>query len=1096
MPGKTGFRTLHQLILAAAILLIANGNLIQADEAEADKIAQAAARAQNAGEVKLALSQWEKLISQHADYSQIGLAHYQAGYCHYQLKRYAEAIEHLELAIKKSPAEQKVSLAQSYLFLGDAESKLGKQLRRDDPEASQQLLTTATQTFTTLLRKYPNFEDADQAWYFQGEAFEALKRFDEAAGSYKQVLESTDSRFKLSAQYGLGFIYEQQGKYELAHQFYNDFESAGQEQSSFNEVRFRNGEVLMQLADSAQKRGDDQEQARLLRQAAEKYAAVYEARDPRWADMARFQQANANQRMGQFLQSAQLYDSVVQISGSSLVDQARVYAGRDYYRAGKLELAQQALEKAVAVPSPFAATAASWLAKLYIQSDQTDKAFSLANQWIERTENPIELVPLMIDRANAAYENKNRKNEAAALYLEVAKKFPEHARAPFALYNAAFAELQNRHYDEAIKLTNLFESRYAQSEDLAGVLEVQGDAHLFKENAEAAEKSFVNLIKQFKDDPKLTKWRLRVGQIKYIKKDFDDAIAWLGPLTNQLQQPDELAEAWHWIGSSQYQQGKYSDAISNLQTALDTSKSWRRADETMLTLSQALYADKRFDEAKQLTAALNQQFPDSDLSPKAKYRLAEIEYESGNFGEALKNYVAVVQDHGNTSYAPYSRYGIAWSQLQLGQFEDAVAAFTDLIETHPQHELATKALIGRASSLRQNGDPKSAIKDIDRFLTSKPTAGPQEKAIYEKGLSQIALQQWPDVVSTFTDLLAIAPKSDLADRFHYELAWALRENGDRKTSLKHFEAITKNWPDSSLAAESHFHVAQAAYGAKQYDKAITEFEYCVSKCSEGSKIQEKAIYKLAWSHYKKKDFDKALTNFRKQIELFPEGSPLHADGLFMVSESLYESDQFSEALQHYRVAKPIIETSTTVSPNYRILTFLHGAQSANKAGKHEEAIQFANALVSLDGADKNSIRAAYMELGDAHRALKQNDDAIKSYEIASKHPGRTGARSMCMIGEIKFDEKKLEEAVNRFKLVLYDYGGTDATAEVRPWQAFAAYEAGRTHYVQISSSKTDDLKKFHIREARKHFQYLTENYADDQLADKTRELLANLSAVK
>ena len=119
MPGTTSFCSLPKIILTVALALHAFaplGSYTHADESDADKMAQTAARAQNAGDIEIALTQWERLIDQHADYSQIGLAHYQAGYCRYQLKQYPAAIEHLEWAIKKIPADQKVSLAQSCLL--------------------------------------------------------------------------------------------------------------------------------------------------------------------------------------------------------------------------------------------------------------------------------------------------------------------------------------------------------------------------------------------------------------------------------------------------------------------------------------------------------------------------------------------------------------------------------------------------------------------------------------------------------------------------------------------------------------------------------------------------------------------------------------------------------------------------------------------------------------------------------------------------------------------------------------------------------------------------------------------------------------------
>ena len=156
----------------------------------------------------------------------------------------------------------------------------------------------------------------------------------------------------------------------------------------------------------------------------------------------------------------------------------------------------------------------------------------------------------MTSKANAAASNQNGIAEAAKLYLDVVSQFPEHSLAPSALYDAAFIELKNRRYPEAIALTKKFQSEYGSASELPGVLEVQGDSYLLNGDAEAAEQSFAQLVQQFENDPKLTTWKLRVGQIRFVRKNYEQAIAWLTPLARQLQKPEEIAEALHWIGSS------------------------------------------------------------------------------------------------------------------------------------------------------------------------------------------------------------------------------------------------------------------------------------------------------------------------------------------------------------------------------------------------------------------------------------------------------------------------------------------------------------------------------------------------------------------
>jgi tetratricopeptide (TPR) repeat protein len=354
------------------------------------------------------------------------------------------------------------------------------------------------------------------------------------------------------------------------------------------------------------------------------------------------------------------------------------------------------------------------------------------------------------------------------------------------------------------------------------------------------------------------------------------------------------------------------------------------------------------------------------------------------------------------------------------------------------------------------------------------------------------------VINIFEQLLAAAPQSDLADQFHYELAWAYKYSDQPKQAIEHFQHIAQNLQESPRAAEANFHLAQDAYVRQDFPQAARGFQIAADMSKDPS-IREKAMYKLAWSHFKLKDFEQALTGFRRQIESFPAGSPLYADAVFMVSESLFETNKFPEALQQYRVAKPIIETSETVSDNLKILTYLHGAQSANLAKEHQEAINFAQALLQEQNAKNvqpHVRQEAEMELGDAYRALNQPDKALQAYEQAARHPGRAGARSMCMAGEILFDQKTFGEAVNKFKLVLYGYGGLESATDVKPWQALAAYEAGRCVLVQIADASDAAAKNQLIAESKKHFDYVINNFPEDDLAPKARSERAKLDNIR
>ena len=1053
-------------------------------------LAQQAVGARSAGEFKLAAKQWEQLIKDYPQYSQLAKAHFNAGVCYVQIEDFKPAIGHFENAIATLSKDQTVLLPQSYLYLGFSQSRLGREFSTTNPDESQKLLTTATETLATLLRLYPSFVDNDQAYFFQGESFENLGRLDKAEESYAKILEFEKPAFKLDGLFALGYVQQQLGKYGEAQKSYAAFESEGAEHQAYNEVRFRAAETLVQLADAATNRGETNIAAGLLAKAQNKFGEVADVREFGWSDQARFQQATCANRREDYKESARLYEAVTQIPNSSLADRARVYAGRDYLKSGDGDAAGPILEKSVAIQSPYAAEGAHWLAQLYLRAKLNDKAFQIADQWIAKTDDSKIKVPLMMDRADAAYASSARCADSRDLYLEITEKYPQQDLAELALYNAAYAAMETGKFDDAISLAARFEKDFAGGSYLPDVLEVKGDSLLLKEDASAAEKVFADLVDKFDGHPKSAHWRLRRGLASYLQKNYKETISQLDPLIATLPSKAMQAEALHWIGSSHYHLNQAAESIAALEQSYATDAKWRRADETLLTLSRAQYQAGQVAEATDTARKLIDQFPDSPLISEAFYRLGEYAYEAGDFDGACSNYEIVLTKQTDSEFVPFAKFGIGWSQLKKKEFEQAATAFSDLIERYPQHELSLQALVGRASAYRQSNQLDQAVADIQKFLATEPNGKIKVDALYELGLAQIEQKTWPEVAQTFASLVDLASDSPMADRFYYELAWAQRESKQNDQSLANFRALAEKFPESDLAPEANFHLAQDLYTQKKYDDAIRFYDTCFKTCKDQS-VKEKAIYKLAWSYYKKGDFAKAHDFFQQQVQQFPDGNLLYADGLFMVSESLFENNQDQQALTAYRVAKPVLETSKKASTNFRLLTLLHGAQVANRVKQYQEAIDFAQPLLSMD-IDSTIKQDAYLEIGNAYKGLGDGAESLAAYEKAAMHPGVTGARSRCMIGDYYFGEKKFEDAIDNFKLVGFGYGGQSAPDDVKSWQAFAAYEIARCYYVQIESAKDAALKQKLTDDAIKYFKLLVEKFPNDRLAGQAQEELKKL----
>lgn len=1090
-------------------------SIVQDPSAQETNIAQTALNAQNAHDFQLAASQWDKLLHDFPNSTLTGLAQHNLGVCRIQtaiaatdagtgegqaeFKKGIEALKNSLTTLDKSESEK---LARSFLFLGFAQARLGKDIGekaaanhdKDTLEESRKWLTTSTQTLEQLQKRFPNFADLDQACFFQGEAFATLGRFDKAAESYSKMLELPNQTFKFDGILALADVYEQLGQYDKAIESYNLFQKAAEAAGGhelLTEALFRQAEALLKRAVAADNGGQPE-------QAQKDYAlaeSLFEtaASDARFEhiDRAMFQQAYSANRQRQFEKSAQLYSKVAQFPKSELAVRAQVYSGRDYLSANQIENAEAELNKAIQVDSPYGAEAAHWLAQCFLRTRRNSEALKLANSWIEKTpvDNPM-LVSLKLDRADAAYMIDDQRQQSPALYLEIADNYPDHTLAPTALYNAAFALLETGQFNEAIKLADRFQEKYGSSDYLADTLEVKADASLLADAPQVAETVFRRLVREYPANPKVGVWNVRIGLAQYMQKKYQDTIDWLSPLTEHMTDKAQLAESLHWIGASHFNLNQDPQAVAALEKSFNTDPSWRRADETLLTLSRAQQRTGQTAAAEQTTQLLIDKFPESSSAvAQALYRAGEMAFSKNDFDTASARYETLINDHPQSEFVPHAMYGAAWSRLETKEFDKAIALFDRLIKEFPQHERASQAKVGRGVSRRLSGDAAGAIVDLEAFLQTGPQGQAEVDALYELGLAQVDLKKWPDVINSFEKLLQTAPNAKLADRFHYELAWAQQSNNNNAEALKQFAAIATEFSDSPLAPEANFHLGNADYDAQDFDEAIKAYGRCVNSSTSDS-LREKAAYKNAWCYYKQKHYDEALKYFRQLVQDFPEGE-LHADGLLMVSDSLYRMGNHEQAFEAYRVAKPAIEASTTVEARVRWQALLHGAQSANKSKKFSEAIEFVKPIVDSEATDDSLKQQAYLEIGNAYRGLGEADSALVAWEKASVDTGETGAEARCMMGELLFGQGKFDDAINAFKLVFYGYGGTQSSDEIKPWQALAAFEAAQCSYVQIKDADPR-LKPKLITEANKHFQYLVDNYPKDKLVAEARKRLAAL----
>jgi cellulose synthase operon protein C len=1038
--------------------------------AEAKALYADAANFQNNGAFDLAIEEWEKFLKQFSKDPLAAKAEHYLGVCHLQLKQYDKAVAAFDSVQKNHPKFE--LLEDTLLNLGWCRYTLAGK-----GDAAQYPL--AIEAFEALLKQFPMGKFVDQALYFVGESYYQQGKKAEAVAAYDRLVkEQEKSSLRCDALYALGVAQEELGKYAEAGVAYDLFLAECAKSELVAEVQMRKAETVLQAGDYA---------------TAEKMLAeVAAVEDFPLADHAQYRRAFALTRLDKFAEAGALYANIAtNFPDSERVSaaDASLAAGRCFYRAEQHDDAATWFAKVLATGGGNAPEAGHWLSRIHLRAGEPAKAAELAEKLIPAAGESEYLVPLKMDQADALYELPDRRAQAAALYASIASEHPGDSLAPQALYNAAYASLELKRFDEGQKLAADFLKAYPSDKLAADVKYVAAECLLQQNKVDQAQAAYRELVENHADHAEIEVWRNRLALSLFLQKKYADVVALLSPVAAELQSPPQQAEAWYLVGVSQFHADNFAEAESALAAALAAAPQWRQADETLLVLSRA---QRRLDKTPQAIATvlkLVEEFPESKLLDQANYRLGEYRYASDEFKLAAEQYANVVNKWPESTFVPYALYGMGWSHLKLKEFEPATAAFTALLEKHPDHMLVAETLLARTMSRRQQGDHEGAIDDAVAFLKSNPPADQQADALYEKGLAEVALKKNDVAAETLEAVLAAKPDYAGADKVLYELGWAMKSQNKNGESLVYFAKLANEHAESPLAAEALFHVGEDQYEKKQYDEAVKTYELARSK-AVGGELSEKTTYKLGWAHFQLKKYDEAHKAFSEQIARHSQG-PLVNDARFMQAESLFRAGDYEKAWPAYQEAVK----HPAASPAMQVLALLHGGQTASQLKQWDDALELF-AQIGEQFPDTPYLPEATYESGWAHQNLGNADEASKAYAAAAeKSRTEVGARARFMLGELLFEQKNHADAIKEFQRAMYGYGGDAAPAETKNWQAKSGFEAGRCAEVQIAAAKDAAAKAKLIADAKKFYGFVVEKHPSHELtaeAKKRLEALAQL----
>lgn len=554
--------------------------------------------------------------------------------------------------------------------------------------------------------------------------------------------------------------------------------------------------------------------------------------------------------------------------------------------------------------------------------------------------------------------------------------------------------------------------------------------------------------------------------LRFPKSEFsDDALFALGQIAENNSNYDDAIAYYKKIRAEYPNSNSY---ISALIREANNNLVLRNASTATLLLERADVTLNGIDKKDSNYAKYEGQSFANNSREQILYLRGEAANLSKNYSQATNFFKSFLETFNQSSMINLARLGYGWSLLNLSEYNESLKYYDEVINNASDKEWKAKALaqLYRIIALKKLNNIDQAKKELSALtvLSNYPylsqaliELGQQyyeekdysnarkalERADREAqepvttvraklllGGTYLELLVWDKAIFEYREAYSMAnntPEIFMPEKKFFMQEAKLKEGIALVQNQKSNEAITAltnfvaNGEKDSRLGEGLFWLAEAYYRSDMLTNSIQTCESILDKGLNNERNEE-VLYTLGWSYFRKKNFNQSSKIFDKLINEYPK-SKFNAEVLCRQGDGYYMVKNYIKATEAYSRASKVNDNSD--DSQYAAYQLCH---SQYRSGKLEPAI---TSLL----------------------------DYVRKYSRSSLAPN-----AMYLIGWIRFQQKRYNEAVDNFKYLLEAYPQSGLVA--------------RSHYAIADGY----FNQSNYEKAMKEYKYVIDNYPNSDLA--------------
>lgn len=377
----------------------------------------------------------------------------------------------------------------------------------------------------------------------------------------------------------------------------------------------------------------------------------------------------------------------------------------------------------------------------------------------------------------------------------------------------------------------------------------------------------------------------------------------------------------------------------------------------------------------------------------------------------------------------------------LGKLDAALKEFGLLAEKNPPGNFLADATYWTGEARFKAGDYRAALNFYQKLIDNFPESSLFSYALYSKGCALFNLKEFDSAEEVFELVLKKFPKDRLTQDAQFKLAAVFYETKKLKEARHQLLLYLKNYPMTDRTKEAYYLLGEIAYQEADYRSAVEDYKKAVVK-----PVKEKwlpyAYYHLGMSYLNLSMPEEAKEGFRECLKISGEG-PLKAEVKLAMAKTCYKLGNTAEAMALYKeligMFKPEAGKGTAIEYEARYnLAWLYKELSRVE----EAAWEFE--IVKEGSKDKTLKVGSLCMLGDINFDNKKFDDALENYEevLNNYSDSYYADYAQYQVGNVLLESERYDTAILAFQSLLVNFKNSKLLDEGRFKLAFTYYKKG------------------------------------------------------